>query len=151
MHRPFARPFALVTSLVLALGLASCGRDTTDNTAGPDNTATQTAAPTTVTAVELGRGVDTDKRVTERVEQFRPNDTIYASVITSGTAPATLRTRWLFQDGQVVEETTQSISPQGTAATEFHISKPDGFPAGTYTVEVALDGNVVQTKQFTVE
>ena len=33
--------------------------------------------------------------------------------------------------GQVVDETTQTIVPTGNDATEFHVAKPGGLPAGT--------------------
>jgi hypothetical protein len=35
--------------------------------------------------------------------------------------------------------------------TEFHITKPSGFPAGSYKVEVSADGTVVVTKDFAVK
>ena len=38
-------------------------------------------------------------------------------------------------DGQTVNESSQSIAPNGPAATAFQISKPDGFPPGKYKVE----------------
>ena len=61
-----------------------------------------------------------------------------------------LKARWSFEDGQVVEELEQPIAPTGDAATEFHISKSDGWPVGRYRLEVLLDGNVIQTKEFAV-
>jgi uncharacterized protein YfaS (alpha-2-macroglobulin family) len=92
-----------------------------------------------------------DKRVTERVEVFMPGDTIYASVLTTGSAPsATLKARWFYEDGQLVSESEQAIAPTGNAATEFHITKPDGWPAGKYRLEVFLDGRQVQTREFEV-
>jgi hypothetical protein len=35
--------------------------------------------------------------------------------------------------------------------TTFHISKPDGWPAGSYKVEISLDGTVVDSRDFTVQ
>ena len=55
-------------------------------------------------------------------DEFRRTDTIYVSVDTEGTAVgAALLARWTYEDGQVVDETTQTISPSGPAITEFHI------------------------------
>ena len=72
--------------------------------------------------------------------------------MTSGAAPtATIRTRWTYQDGQVVDESEQVIAPTGDAATEFHIQKPDGWPTGKYKLEVFLNGTAVQTKDFEVK
>jgi hypothetical protein len=106
----------------------------------------------TVTTIELGNQVGPDKRVTQQATSFAPSDTIYATVVTSGSASsATLAAKWTYQDGQVVNESTQTIAPTGPAATEFHISKPDGWPAGTYKVEVSLNGRSAGTKEFEVK
>ena len=104
-----------------------------------------------VTDVTLGRAVGGDKAITDRTETFRPNETIYASVATDGSATsATLRARWTFEDGQVVDESTRTIAPNNRERTEFHISKPNGWPGGKYKLEVFLDDRSVETKNFDV-
>jgi hypothetical protein len=104
-----------------------------------------------VTGVELGSAIGPDKRVTVPTESFAPTDTIHAVVLTSGSAAsATLTARFTYEDGQLVGESSQTIAPVGTAATEFHISKPDGWPVGDYQVEIWLDGAPVATKVFSV-
>lgn len=109
------------------------------------------AQPVSVAAVTLGSAVGPDKKVTTATETFGPKDTIYASVDTQGTAPAaSLMARFKYQDGQTVHEETQSIAPTGPATTEFHVSKPDGWPKGGYTVEILLDGVTVRTASFRV-
>lgn len=106
-------------------------------------------APTLdVTNVALGRSIGADKKVVEEVGDFTPMDTIYASVETSGTGSGTLAARWTFEDGQVVDEGSQSVS--GAQVTEFHVSKPDGWPAGHYEVEISLDGAEVERSGFDV-
>jgi hypothetical protein len=76
---------------------------------------------------------------------------IFASVHTSGSASnATLTARWTFQDGQQVDERSETISPSGDAYTEFHVSKPGGWPAGNYTLHVLLNGQEIATKNFSV-
>jgi len=59
--------------------------------------------------------------------------------------------RWTFEDGQVVQESSQSIAPNGDEYTEFHISKPTGLPKGKYKVEVFLDSKSAGTKDFEVK
>ena len=61
-----------------------------------------------------------------------------------------LSARWTFEDGQLVNEATQNIAPAGPAVTEFHISKPDGWPAGKYKLEVSANGKPAGAAQFTV-
>jgi len=140
-----------VSGLVLCLGLSivagSCGKKSEETLPPPASTGV-----VTVTGLEMGRAVGGDKRVTDKTDEFKPNDTIYATVLTSGTsASSTLKARWTYQDGQVVEESEQAIAPTGDAANEFHISKPDGWPTGKYRVEIFLDGNPTQAKDFTVK
>jgi hypothetical protein len=140
--------------LLLVVGVISCGQKTEDTASTTTETTPppSSTAPVQVLAVDLGRNIGSDKQVVERVEVFKPNDTVYASVHTSGGSPdSKLAVRWTFEDGQVVDQTEQAIAAtEGGAATEFHISKPDGLPAGTYKVEVLVDGSPVQTREFRV-
>ena len=69
---------------------------------------------------------------------------------TDGSGSGTLRARWTFQ-GQVVNESEQPIAPTGPAHTEFHISKPDGWPKGKYKVEITLNGTSVGSKDFEIK
>jgi hypothetical protein len=141
--------FLLAAVLMTAAG---CGRETdTATTDEPAPAPTETMG-VQITDVTLGRAVGADRAVTEATTTFEPNDTIYVSVRTSGTASsATLAARWTFEDGQVVDESSQTIAPTGPEVTEFHVSKPDGWPAGAYEVAISLDGVPVETQSFTVE
>jgi hypothetical protein len=132
--------------LVIALG-AACSRPA----ASPAPGAPPAAESVRVTDVDLGRSLGVDKRVTDKTDSFKPHETVYVSVTTEGSAPsATLKARWTYEGGQLVQESAQTIAPTGTAVTEFHLAKPDGWPKGSYTVEVFLDGNPVETESFKV-
>ena len=66
--------------------------------------------------------------------------------------PGKLGVKWSHVDSnQTVNEDSRDLTLTGTGATEFHIAKPDGWPKGKYKVEVALDGTVVQTREFEVK
>ena len=85
---------------------------------------------------------------------FVKNDSIYASVNTSGAGTATLKAKWTYRTtGQetAVKEDTQTIVPTGPASNEFHISKPDGWPVGNYQVEIFVPDKSAGTKTFTVK
>jgi hypothetical protein len=72
----------------------------------------------------------------------------------TGSGTAKLTAKWTFKkdDKQVpVKEETQTIAPTGPATSEFHISKPDGWPAGEYQVEILVDDKPAGTKTFTVK
>jgi Tir chaperone family protein CesT len=104
-----------------------------------------------VSAVDLGRSVTADKTIGDRTDIFSAGDTIYTSIITEGSSSSvTLRVRWTYQDGQLVDESTRTIAPAGKATTEFHISKPDGLPTGRYKVELFLDRAGAGEKHFEV-
>jgi hypothetical protein len=105
-----------------------------------------------VTDVTLGRAIGGDKAVTDKTDDFRPNDTIYASIATDGSAASTsLRALWTYQDGQVVNDSNRTIAPNNKERTEFHIAKPGGWPTGNYQVEIFVDGRSVETKKFEVK
>ncbi|MFN2399051.1 MAG: hypothetical protein ABR543_10505 [Gemmatimonadaceae bacterium] len=141
---------ASALALCLLVAAAACGK--TDKTEERDAGAVATVANLAVTEVELGKGVDADKRVVDKTDDFDPGDVVYASVATTGSASnAELKARWTFEDGQVVEETSQTVSPTGPSVTEFHISKPGGLPKGKYKLEVLLNGSVVESEEFKIE
>ena len=105
-----------------------------------------------VKSIQLGNAIGADKNVTAPMSTFGPKDTIYAAVATDGTAPsATIAAKWTYQDGQTVNEASQTIAPNGPSVTEFHISKPDGWPTGSYTVAITLDGKPASSATFDVK
>jgi hypothetical protein len=138
--------YAGLTTLA-ALALACSAQQA----AAPEGSAPAGAADIRVTEVALGTAVGLDTKVLQPQEVFRPEDTLYVSVVTAGWSSNTLLSaRWL-RGGQVLEETTQAIAPAGTATSEFHVSKPGGFEAGEYEVEILVEGKPVEKRRFTVQ
>ena len=121
------------------------------DTANTGTATTTTAAEPSISEVQLGRRISADKRVTDATTRFSPRDTIYAVAVTQGSSPnATVTARWTYEDGgQVVKEDSRSIAASGTEATEFHISKPGGWPKGKYRVTLTMGGST-ETKDFEV-
>jgi hypothetical protein len=136
--------FRAVSLILLAAALTGCSRK--ESSPPP---ATQNAVK--VAAITLGRAIAADKTVADQTDSFRPADTIYLSVKTDGGATdVRLSARWTYEDGQLVDESTQSIASSVPAVTEFHVSKPDGWPVGSYKVEVSLNGAPAGRKEFKV-
>jgi len=105
-----------------------------------------------VTGISLGRAVDTSRRVAEPLETFAPADTIYASVVTEGTARhGGLKAKWTYQDSEVLSEASLEIAPTETTVTEFHISRPEGLRPGNYQVEIFFDGASAGKRAFSVK
>jgi hypothetical protein len=149
------RLLALALVIGLAPAFAACGRDADvdEDAAAPPAFGTPADQAVRVTNVQVGRAIDAQGRIADDAEtaDFARADTIYVSVSTEGSAAGSrLTARWLFEDGQVVDESSRTLSASGPATTEFHISNPDGFPAGRYTVEIQLDGRTVETEAFTI-
>src|SRR6185503_3255547 len=112
-------------------------------------------APLAISAVTLGKAVGADKRVVAASETFGTKDTIYASVETTGAGPAKLRALWSFVKGDKsakVDETTIELNAAAPTVNEFHVSKPSGWPAGNYRVEIFLNDSAAPavTKIFRV-
>ena len=139
----------------MAVAAIACGRNEVPD-ADSAAAAPAPAAPAMVTTIETGKSIDANKRVVDTTSMFAPNDTLYVSVVTSNaTASNTVKAVVTFQDGQVVDSASQTIAVPamtgGNSVTEFHLSKPGGWPAGTYTVEVWLDGTSAGTRTLTVQ
>ena len=150
------RHFALAAASVVAL--VACGKK--EPPAPPPAPPAPAPAPApapvgvTLSAVTLGKAVGADKKVTAASETFAKGDTIHASIDTSGAGSATLVARWSYsKDGKTVpvKEDSATITPTGPATSEFHISKPDGWPTGDYQVEILIDGKSAATKAFKVQ
>ena len=149
MHRNVRR--ALLPFLAVAVSIACSKAAPPEPSPSPYALPTMAAPSFKVMNIEVGRAVGADKRISAETDSFKPKDTIYVSVETEGTSPgARLAAHWTYQDGQVVKDDETSIAPSGRAATEFHISKPGGWPVGDYKVEVMLDGVSAGTKSFKV-
>jgi len=152
--RSFVQPRLLARAAALSLAVlaaGACGKKAQDTSTTSGGAIAPGNGSVQVADVTLGRSVSADKRVADQTGTFSPSDTIFASVHTTGSAQTNLAARWTFQDGQVVNERTESVAPSGDAYTEFHISKPSGWPAGKYTRHVLVNGQEVQTKDFTVK
>ena len=159
MTRMTARAGMLASALLLAGTIAACNKkdDTTvtDTTAMGTTTATVAVdtAPLHVSDIQVGKGVGSDKKIGDQTTTFGVRDTMYVSVITDGAAKdAKLSTKWTYNGTQVVNESSQTISPTGgTTATEFHVDKKSAWPKGKYTVEVMLNGASAGTKELEVK
>jgi hypothetical protein len=141
------------TAALFAVG--ACSKD---KGAAVDTTTAAAPAPASapsalsVMDIDMGRHIGADKKISDKTDDFAPTDTIYASVHTTGAASgSTMVGRWNFNDSTVVHEDSQTVSPTGDAYTEFHITKPGGWPKGKYTVHILLDGKEVRTKDVTVK
>lgn len=128
--------FALLTVVVLSAGFGSVG--------------CRADAPLQVDTIQVGRALSSDNRIGQHTIVFRPDDTIYASVLTTDTGAGTVGVKWLYGD-RVISEPSKEVSYKGPAATEFHIQNSGGFPEGKYSVEAFLDGRPVGRRTFTVE
>ena len=144
------KPRRRARAALAALG-ALCAACTPQQAAPPEAAVPSgAAADIRVTDVALGTEVGLDKKVPRPVEVFGPEDTLYVSVVTEGrSADTLLAARWM-REGRVLGETSQAIAPDGSATSEFHVSKPGGFEAGEYEVEILVEGQPVQKRRFTV-
>jgi hypothetical protein len=151
MLRHSRRIIAGAGGLALMLMATACNKKDDGGNAEATSGAVSTT-PVQVSDVKLGRAIGADKRVSDQTDEFRPADVIYAVVETKGSGTNTaLQARWTYQDGQVVDESSRNISAAGEDFTEFHISKPGGWPKGKYTVQIMLNGAPVESEEFQVK
>ena len=115
-----------------------------------------TPAAPAVAAVNLGNAIDANKAVTAPSETFGANDTIYASVATTGVGHVKLRSVWTFVKGDKTAkayENTIEFDATGPATNEFHVGNGKGWPKGDYRLEIFLgdDATPAVTKTFKVQ
>jgi hypothetical protein len=143
-----------------AVTIAACGKKEEAPKPAPAPAPTTAPAPApapagvAVSSVTVGKAIGGDKKVSAATDTFAKGDTIYASVDTTGTGNATLKAKWTYtKDGKTapVKDDSQTIAATGPATSEFHISKPDGWPTGDYVVEIFLDDKPAGTKKFAVK
>jgi len=126
----------LIVTAVIALGLVAAG--------------CRPSGPLRVTTIQTGKSLNSDKSVGNHTTRFKPDDTMFASVLTDGPGSGTIGVRWRYA-GRLVSEETKSVSYRDHAATEFHIQNSSGFPDGEYTVEILVDGQPFATRSLKVE
>jgi hypothetical protein len=122
----------LLIVVMVAAGAAACG------------------GTLTLTNIQTGRSLNSDNSVGALTTTFKPNDTIYVSVLTDGSGSATIGVKFRYQ-GRVISEPEKKVSYRGAAATEFHIEYSGGFPPGEYEIEVVFNGEPAGMRRVRVE
>lgn len=142
-----------LTALVL---LSACGRPgDRDVDAREESAAVTASAPPRVMAIELGKQVGANLRVTEAATTFMPRDTMYLAVVTTNAASDShLSVRWTFQDGAVIDSSGQGVARDAgttTAVTQFRAMQNQGWAIGRYTLDIWLNDAPVGTREFEVK
>jgi hypothetical protein len=103
----------------------------------------------------LGNAIGADKKVMAPLTVLAKGDTAYVSVDLFGAGEAKVQARWTYKgaDGKVmlVKEEVQKLAVTAPATIEFHVSKPDGWPAGGYEAEISVNDVSAGKKGFTVK
>ena len=158
MKRTVSVDLALAGLLAATPGCGKKEAPKTAPTPAPAPSAEPAPAPApagiAVSSVTTGSAIGADKKVTAAADSFAPPDTLYVSVDTTGSGTATLAAKWTYHKGgsvAVVKEDSMTVNTSGPATHEFHVSKPDGWPAGDYQVDVMLDGMPAGSKKLTAK
>ncbi|PPT95384.1 hypothetical protein XaraCFBP7407_11735 [Xanthomonas arboricola pv. arracaciae] len=122
------------------------GQSTATGAASTD-TAAATGSAVMVSSVVVGTTATADKSVTPSAN-IGSKDTIIVSVKTDGSASnVAIAAKLTYQDGQVAGEQNATLTTTGPETTNLSFSKPDGWPAGSYTAQVMVDGKPAGTPQ----
>ena len=129
-----SRLWALGTALVFAATALACR---------PGN-------PIHFETIQLGRSLNPDNSVGTHTTRFKPDDTVYVALLSEQPGSGDVTVKWVL-NGQVVKEETREVSYTREAATEFHLQNSGGFPAGTYRVDILVNGQPAGAREFRVE
>jgi hypothetical protein len=106
-------------------------------------------APLALANIQTGRALNPDRSIASITTLFKPSETVYVSVQTTGSAPGQIGVKWMYQ-GRVIDEPVKRVDYDGPDSTEFHLQNSGGFPEGDYSVEILIDGKTVGTRTFKV-
>ena len=127
-----SRPTIAASVLIVVAALAGC------------------AKPLHVSTLQLGSRLNGDNTVATHTTRFKPDDKIYAAVLTGDTGSSTIKARWTY-NGQMVSEEERKVSYKGGGATAFEFKSASSFPVGDYKVDILVDGQPVASRDFRVE
>ena len=108
------------------------------------------SGPLQLATIQTGKSLNSDNSVGTHTTRFKPDDTMFVSVLTKGPGAGKIGVRWTYA-GRTVSEDSRDVAYRDSAATEFHIKNSSGFPAGEYAAEVLIDGKSVGTRPLKVE
>jgi hypothetical protein len=106
--------------------------------------------PLHVGTLQLGSKLNGDNTVATHTTRFKPDDRIFAAVLTDATGSSTITARWDY-NGMMVGEESRKVAYQGAGATAFEFKSASGFPVGDYKVEILVDGQSAASRDFRVE
>lgn len=106
-----------------------------------------------IEGIELGRAVNAEGKIAQKMGEFRTNDTIIAVIETDENAAGKeIAVRWSYGDAdQLIEEQTQAVAAGSEARTMFRITKASAWPTGKYRIRVMHNGKEVKSEEFTVK
>jgi hypothetical protein len=126
------RPITALVLVMLATVLAAC------------------RPPLHVGTLQLGSKLNGDNTVATHTTRFKPDDHVYAAVLTEATGSSTITARWTY-NGMMVSEETRKVAYKGAGATAFEFKTASGFPVGDYKVDILVDGQPAASREFRVE
>jgi hypothetical protein len=85
------------------------------------------------------------------VDSFAPDDVVYVEVQTSGSSKAyTLYAKWMASDGNVLADYGVNVGQPGSQRTVISLSKPDGWPKGSNSVRLTINGQPERIETFEI-
>jgi hypothetical protein len=106
--------------------------------------------PLKVSTLQVGSKLNGDNTIAAHTTRFKPDDHVFAAVITDATGSSTITVRWLY-NGMMVSEESRKVAYKGAGATAFEFKSASAFPVGDYKVNVLVDGIPVADRDFRVE
>ena len=100
--------------------------------------------------LQLGSRLNGDNTIGTHTTRFKPDDRIFAAVLTDQTGASTIAARWTY-NGQMVSEEARKVAYKGPGATAFEFKSATAFPVGDYKVDILIDGRPVTSRDFRVE
>jgi len=106
--------------------------------------------PLHLDTLQLGSKLNGDNTIATHTTRFKPDDRIFAAVLTDATGSSTITVHWNY-NGMMVGEESRMVAYKGAGATAFEFKSASAFPVGDYKVDILVDGQSVASRDFRVE
>lgn len=134
-------------------------KNTGFSTARPHATAPVSPNPPYDTSFEvlditIGPAIDANNRIQGARSIFLTNETVHASVRTTGTSPTTLVARWEYgskESERVPVYESTIVVPPGSHLTAFDIKNANPWPTGNYVLKLFTGDKEVGSSTFCIE
>ena len=104
-----------------------------------------------IVGITLAKRLDSSQKPIDSTKVFDETDTFFCSVQVENLGSGSQVTASWYYGGQLLDQFTLTVDAPGSGHLGFNLASQEGrWPVGDYKIEVALNGALVKTENFSV-